>query len=314
MQKSPFRKFGHVCKETLSRFRKDRIMKLSASLAFYTVFALPALLMVIISLTGIFFGRDAASGAIFREINALVGNNVALQVQKAINNMSRSGRSGVAAILGGAILLLTASGIFSEIQDSINLIWGLRAKRKKGLRHIIMNRLGSFSLVLCLGFILLVSLILNGVIATFSSRLNTIFPGLNISFVQIADIVMQVIAITLLFMVIFLVLPDAKVKVKDVWLGALISTVLFLSGKSLLLWYISLSRSIRAYGAAGSVLLLFMWVYFSSIILYTGAEFTQIFAKTFHRGIQANRFAVWTETHVVEKKRKESPEPEHQAK
>ena len=285
---------------TFKGFRQDKVLKLSASLAYYTVFALPALALVLISVTGIFFGEDAMSGIIYKELHELIGKNAATQIQEAIKNTHLAGTSYAGTILGIITLLLSATGIFGEIQDSINRIWGLQAKPRRGLIKLLLNRIMSFSLILSLGFAMLVSLIINGILAALKEKLQVEFPGLNVNLLLLVDYAIQLITITYLFAIIFKILPDAKIKWRDVTIGALVTTLLFLIGKSLLAYFIARNASIEAYGAAGSIILILLWAYYSSAILYLGAEFTQVYAKKFGSDIQPNKYAVWVEIQTVE--------------
>ncbi len=285
---------------TFKGFRQDKVLKLSASLAYYTVFALPALALVLISVTGIFFGEDAMSGIIYKELHELIGKNAATQIQEAIKNTHLAGTSYAGTILGVITLLLSATGIFGEIQDSINRIWGLQAKPKRGIIKLLLNRIMSFSLILSLGFAMLVSLIINGILAALKEKLQVEFPGLNVNLLLLVDYAIQLITITYLFAIIFKILPDAKIKWRDVTIGALVTTLLFLVGKSLLAYFIARNASIEAYGAAGSIILILLWAYYSSAILYLGAEFTQVYAKKFGSDIQPNKYASWVEIQTVE--------------
>jgi len=284
-----------LLKETFVNFKSDRVLKLSAALAYYTIFSLPALFLIIISLTGIFFGEEATSGVVFEQLNGLIGPEAAAQVQSAIEQMHISGKSYIGTIVGGITLLLSAGGIFGEIQDSINLIWGLKAKPRRGIVKMLINRLISFSLVISLGFILLVSLLINGILAVIRSRLESWFPDMGVYVLFALDYVLQVITITTLFAVIFKVLPDAKIKFRDVLKGAVFTTILFLAGKVLITFFIGRNPVTEAYGAAGSVLVLLLWVYYSSVILYVGAEFTQAYAMRYGSKITPNKYAIWTE-------------------
>ncbi len=293
--------FG-LFKETFKNFREDKVLKHSASLAYYTIFALPALALVIISLTGVFFGEEAVQGVLYKELDGLIGKKAAIQIQEAIKNTHLSGKSYVGTFIGIATLLLSASGIFAQVQDTINLIWGLKTKPKRGFVKIVLNRLLSFSLVLSLGFAMLVSLIFSGILTALRDRLQVEFPWLNVNLLLAVDWVIQVCTITLLFAIIFKVLPDAKIKWRDVIVGALVTTFLFLIGKSLMGLYITRNSSIEAYGAAGSLILILLWAYYSSAILYFGAEFTQAYAMKYGSHIEPNKYAVWVETTTVEQK------------
>ncbi len=300
LKKQYLKSIWWVLVATFKGFRQDKVLKLSASLAYYTVFALPALALVLISVTEIFLGEDAMSGVLYKELDGLIGQNAALQIQEAIKNTHLAGTSVAGTILGVITLLLSATGIFGEIQDSINRIWGLRAKPKRGLLKLLLNRIMSFSLILSLGFAMLVSLIINGILAALKERLQVEFPSLNVNLLLFVDYAIQLITITLLFAIIFKMLPDAKIKWRDVSIGALVTTLLFLLGKGILGYFIARNASIEAYGAAGSIILILLWAYYSSAILYLGAEFTQVYAKKFGSDIQPNKYAVWVETQTVE--------------
>lgn len=297
---SPLYKIFRIIKDSYIGFRKDNVLKLSASLAYYTVFALPALALVLISLTGIFYGEEAASGVLYHELDGLIGKNAALQIQEAIEKRRLAGMSTIGTIIGAVMLLLSASGIFGEIQDSINKIWGLKAKPKKGFLTMLFNRVMSFSLVLGLGFAMLVSLVINGLIAALKDKLELQFPNVNVQLILILDYIIQVVIITYLFAIIFKMLPDARIKWRDVLVGALTTTILFLAGKFFLGFYLTRNTSIEAYGAAGSIVLIMLWAYYSSAILYFGAEFTQVYAKRFGSRIMPNKYATWVEVHTVE--------------
>ena len=199
-----FNKIGFLLKETFKGFIEDNGIKLSAALSYYTVFSLPPLLIIIISLSGIFFGADAVRGEIYGQINGLVGSDAALQIQETIKNVELSNSSTFAQTIGLIILLIGASGVFAEIQDSINYIWGIKAKPKRGLVKYLYNRLMSFSMIGSVGFLLLVGLIVNSLIDVLSKRLSFIFPEDSIFLFYIINTVVIFVIITLLFSIIFL--------------------------------------------------------------------------------------------------------------
>lgn len=203
-----------------------------------------------------------------------------------------------ATILGFVTLLIGASTIFAEIQDSINIIWGLRPKPHKGLIKIILNRLLSFSMIIVLGFLLLVSLILNALLTAFIDKLKSFFIEDIVKYFSIIDYALVFIIITLLFAAIFKVLPDAKIKFKDVIVGAMVTAGLFMLGRLLISYYMQNLTNISAYGAAGSIILILLWVYYTSIILYLGAVFTQVYVSKKGSKIEPYNYAV-----MVEKKR-----------
>jgi membrane protein len=282
---------GHLFKETFIGFIDHNDLKLSAALSYYTIFSLPPLLIIIISLSGIFFGADAVRGEIFGQINALVGNNDALQIQEALKNVKLSNNNLFLTIAGIVILLIGASGVFSEIQNSLNTIWGLKAKPKRGLIKFLYNRLMSFSMIGAVGFLLMVGLIINSLIDVLNNRLAIIFPHDYIALIYIGNLVLVFLITTLLFSIIFRSLPDGKIDFRDALIGASFTSFLFMVGKFAIGYYLGRYSIASLYGAAGSVIILLAWVYYSAIILYFGAEFTKVYAETHGHKIIPNSYA-----------------------
>lgn len=302
INKTLFKNSWKITKETFGEFDKDKVLKLSAALAYYTIFSLPSMLIVIIGLLSIFYGKDAIQGEIFSEISGFIGKDAAIQIQDILKNTTLHHDNVLTTIVGFATLLIAATGMFGEIQDSINSIWGLEAKPKKGFIKLLLNRLMSFSMVVVLGFILLVSLVLNALLEGLLHRLEHFFSENVINYFFILDYGIMIIVTTLLFASILKVLPDAKIEWRDVWVGSFATCILFLLGKFLIGYYLKHNSSITAYGAAGSMILILLWVYYSAIILYFGAEFTQVYVRFKKRKIQPNKYAVWVEKNTVEKK------------
>jgi membrane protein len=301
-----------VLKETFKGFSEHKITKLSGSLAYYTVFSMGPLLVMIISLCGLFLKKEAVEGEVFSVLQGFVGEDTASQLQEIIKNASLAGKSKIAAIVGGVTLLLGATTVFGEIQDSINSIWGLKAKPKKGWLKMLQNRLLSFSVIVSLGFLLLVSLTLSGVIEAISNRLRERFPDVTVVVFYIINLVITLIISAIIFAVIFKVLPDAKIRWRDVIAGALVTAVLFILGKFGISLYISQTQVGSTYGAAGSLVVLIVWIYYSSIILYLGAEFTKAYAVEYGDDIHPNDYAVTTKEITVETGKKTVQEKEQQ--
>ncbi|MEO6302659.1 MAG: YihY/virulence factor BrkB family protein [Bacteroidia bacterium] len=302
IKKQTFKDSWSILKDSFKEFNNDRVLKLSAALAYYTIFSLPSMLIVVIGLCSIFYGKDAVQGQIFSEISGFIGADAAAQVQDVLKKTTLHHDNFVATTVGLVTLLLAATGMFGEIQDSINSIWGLQTKPKKGLIKMLFNRLISFSMVVVLGFILLVSLVLNALLEGLLHRLEHYFSEKMISYLFIFDYGIMILVTTLLFASILKVLPDAKIIWKDVWVGAFVTSLLFLLGKFLIGYYLKHNNSISAYGAAGSMILILLWVYYSAIILYFGAEFTQVYVQHKKRKIEPNKYAIWVEKNIVEKK------------
>ena len=292
-QKLSIKGIWKLLKESITGFNNDKVFKLSGSLAYFTIFSIGPMLLVIIFFANIFYGREAIEGTIYGQIKGFVGPDAALQIQAIIKSASLSGKSKLTAIIGFATLLIGTTTVFAEIQDSINMIWNLKTKPEKGWIKMILNRLLSFSIVVGLAFLLLVSLIINGLLEALGDRLGHMFPQLTVMFLYIFNLILTFIVITLLFAIIFKVLPDAKIKWKDVLIGAIVTAVLFMLGKFGISYYIGSSNIGSSYGAAGSIIILLLWVYYSAIILYFGAEFTRAYAAHFGNRIYPSSYAVW---------------------
>lgn len=273
-------------------FSEDKVTKLSGALAYFTVFSFGPLLIIVIFLSGLFFGQEAAQGKVYDTLVGFLGADTASQLQKVITNAAISGKSTVAAVIGFVTLLIAATTVFAEIQDSINTIWGLKPKPKKGWLKMLKNRILSFSVIASLGFILVVSLAVTAIIDAFSKKLQQLFPDIAVIVFYIVNQLLTLCITTLIFGVVFKVLPDAKIRWKDVLAGALVTAVLFMLGKFAISFYISTTSVGSTYGAAGSLVVLLLWTYYSSIILYFGAEFTKAWSMKFGSPIHPTEYAV----------------------
>lgn len=290
----------HVWKDTFKGFSDNKVTKLSASLAYCTVFSMGPLLVVIISMCGLFLKREAVEGRVYTVLEDFVGQDTAIQLQQVIKNAAISGQSAVAIIIGIVTLFLGATAVFGEIQDSINGIWGLKAKPKKGLLKMLQNRILSFSIVVSLGFLLLVSLTVTSVVEVLGNRLKAYFPSMAFIIFYIINLLLIFGMSALIFATIFKVLPDAKIRWKDVFAGAIVTALLFLLGKFGISVYISQTKVGSTYGAAGSLVVLLVWIYYSSIILYIGAEFTKAYALKYGSAIYPNDYAVTIKEVTIE--------------
>ncbi|MFT3947270.1 MAG: YihY/virulence factor BrkB family protein [Agriterribacter sp.] len=260
-----------IIKKSFLAFLAERVFKLSAALSYYTLFSLPGLVIIVIWLGDIFYGRAAIEGSVYGEIADLVGRQAAVQIQDTIKNATLSTGNKLTTIVGIITLIIGATSVFGEIQDSINLIWRLKAKPRKGWVKLLVNRLLSFSIIITLGFLLLVSLIANGLMDAFIHRLTILFPETEVAAVYIANVVLTFAITSFLFGIIFKVLPDAKIRWRNVRVGAFTTAFLFMGGKFLISYYLGHSSMTSAYGAAGSVIVILLWVYYSALILYFGA-------------------------------------------
>jgi membrane protein len=274
-------------------FNNDNAFKLAASLSFSMVFSVGPLLIVVISLAGIFWGQQAVEGKIYLQIKDLVGNGAALQIQDIIRYIQQSQHTVAGAIVGGIVLVITATGVFTEIQGSMNYMWSIQAKPKKGWLYLLMSRLLSFSLIVAFGFIAMVSLIINSLMDLLSDYLKHYFHNLTVYFFYGINLILILAVIVLLFMIIFRLLPDAEIGWKDAFTGAVFTGLLFMLGKLLISVYLGRSNIGLMYGAAASVMVILTWVYYCSIILYFGGEFTKAYAIQYGGGIKPSENAVF---------------------
>ncbi len=300
MKKPDFKKIWKVLKDSFSGFSDDKVTKLSASLAYYTVFSMGPLLILIISLCGIFLGREAIEGQVYQQLEGFMGKDTAGQLQDIIKNAAISGKGPVALIIGAVTLLIGATTVFGEIQDSINTIWGLKPKPKRGWLKMLQNRFLSFSVIISLGFILLVSLAVTSLVDGLNNALMRRFSDISVIVFYIVNQLITLSVISFIFGVIFKVLPDAEIKWKDVMLGCVVTGVLFMIGKFGISFYISTSDVGSTFGAAGSLVVLLLWTYYSSLILYYGAEFTKAYAVNYGSPIHPSHYAVTTRQVEVE--------------
>lgn len=301
--KTFFKNLWVSLKEAFSAFNDDNALKLSASLSYYTVFSLSPMLIIIISLCGLFFGEEAVRGQIDEQIRGLVGQAAAVQIQELIKKAELTNQSGFAAVIGIGTLFVGATGVFAEIQDSINFIWSLKAKPKQSWLKYLINRLLSFSMIISIGFLLLVSLALNAVLGAMSGYLERFFSEGTVVLFYLLNQALVFAVISGLFAIIFKVLPDGYLRWKDAYFGAAFTAVLFMVGKYAIGAYLASSSVASTYGAAGSIVLILLWVYYTSAILYFGAEFTKVHAQRFGKKIVPKPHAV-----LVQKKEVERPQ------
>ena len=285
---------GRLLRLAALEFIGDDGLKLSASLSYYTLFSMAPMLIIIIAIGSIWLGKEAAAGYLYLQFEGLMGKLGAMQLQAMINNVRISADTPWETVVGLVTFLFGVTGVFVEIQDSINTIWSIKAKPKRGWVRFLVTRLVSFSMVVGIGFLLMVSLGLSAML----SVLNDWITANIISFPWLAYCISNFITMSvvmLLFAVIFKVLPDAQLEWRDTLIGSFFTAVLFLIGKYLINIYLGQSSTVSAYGAAGAVVLIIIWVYYSAIILFFGAEFTKVYANEYGGKIRPNKFAVFVE-------------------
>lgn len=288
-----------ILKEAIHGFIDDNAIKLSASLSYYTIFSLPPLLIIVIYFFGLFFGEEAVSGEIFWQINGWVGKQTAIDIQEIIKHVKLSQNNNFATIVGVTIFIIGASGVFHEMQSSIDFILGLKAKPKNGFLGFLKKRLLSFSMIGSFIFLLLVCLIINTLVDIINKNLISLLPKIKGLFYSV-NMCIVFIVIMFLFALIFKLLPDAKIKWKYTMAGSSCSTFLFMIGKFAITAYIGISDIASIYGAAGSVIIILIWVYYSAIILYFGAEIVKAYENYNNATIIPNDFSVKVKTIEIE--------------
>lgn len=279
-----------IIKLTVNKFLDDNVIKLGASLSYYTLFSIPPLFIIIISIAGIFFGEEAIRGELVNQIEDVVGSSAAHFIQSTLTNIKVWQHGSLAALISMGVLIFSASTVFAEIQSSINLIWGLRTKPNKSLIQFLKNRFISFLMILSLGAILISSLIINSVVNVIGYRLLSILELGQLNLLKQLNTLVVYLTITILFAVILKTLPDAKIRFRDAIVGAFFTSTLFMIGNFLISIYIPKSNINDIFGAAASVAILMTWVYYSAIILYFGAEFTKVYAETYGEKIIPNEY------------------------
>lgn len=269
--------FGYL-KQTFSRWNEDKALRLSAALAYYSVFSIAPLLVIVMGIAGLMLGHEAVTGQLQAGIKSYVGEQAAISVQAMVESASKPAHGIVATLVGFLTLLLGASGVFGELKDALNTIWEVKPKASIGILDMLHVKVLNFGMVLVVGFLLLVSLLLTTAIASLNHRLE---GALNLPPIVWTGItfITSFGVVTTLFALIFKVLPDAKIQWRDVWIGAVLTALLFEIGKTGLGWYLGRESTANAYGAAASVVLLLLWVYYASCILFFGAEFTRVYAE-----------------------------------
>lgn len=267
-----------LLRETYEEWNQDQAPRLSAALAYYTLFALAPLLVIVTAIAGFVFGQEASSGQLFGQIRGMVGDDGAAAIQSMVASANKPAQGTFAAVTGTFFLLLGAAGLFGELQSTLNTIWGVRAKPQGGILNLIRQRFFSFSMVLGTGFLLLVSLVISSVLAAFSTYLQNLVPGFDVIW-QIVNFVISFIITSVLFMLMYKVIPDVEVAWRDVAVGAIVTALLFSIGRFAIAYYLGRGTYSSSFGTAASLVIVLVWIYLSAQILFFGAEFTQVYAR-----------------------------------
>ncbi|MEA2571883.1 MAG: rane protein [Acidobacteriota bacterium] len=291
-----------ILKQTLSEFSADKVPRLGAALAYYTIFSIAPLLLIAISVAGLVFGREAVQGQLFIQLRGVLGPTAAEAVQEMVKNASKPASGVVATVVGVVTLILGASGVFGQLKDALNTIWDVEPKKVSGVIGFLKARFLSVAMVFGIAFLLLVSLILDAAVATVGKFAQDRLPG-GEALWQSVQLAFSFCVVTVLFAMIFRFLPDLKIEWRDVWLGATFTSLLFVIGKFALGLYLGKSAVGSSFGAAGSLVVLLLWVYYSAQILLFGAEFTQVYARA-HGSLKDE-----TAREEAAAKREETPAP-----
>lgn len=294
-----------LVKETFTDFSNSNPGVFAASLSYYTMLSLPSLLVLIISSAAPLLGEEAASNKLYAQIQGLVGSQSAEAIQGIVKNVNQTGGSLVATILSIVTLIISATTVLMTLQNALNYIWGVKVQAKsKWWLKTILDRVFSMAMVVSLGFLLAVSLLMDTVISAIQGYLENLLGETSVYLIWIANNLISLGIATVVFAMIFKILPDVKLRWKDVWAGAAFTTILFVIGKFLIGIYLGNSSLTDTYGAAGSIVVILIWVYYTSIIVLFGAECTQVYARRLGNGIIPSRYAVRIETQVVDKAEK----------
>jgi len=280
-----------MIRKTFGEWSSDKGSRLGAALSYYTVFSMAPLLLVIISIAGLAFGRAAAEGRMFGELSGLIGPQASQMVQSAVAKANTTKGGVIGTVIGVAVLLLGASGVVIELQDALNTVWKVTPKPNRGIWGVVRTRLLSLAMILSLGFLLLVSLAVSAVLAGLTGWLRGFLGNLAV-LGWFIDIIVTLGAISTLIALIYKILPDAEVAWRDVWVGAIATAILFVGGKYLISLYVGRASVGSAFGAAGSLAVLLVWIYYSSQIILLGAEFTRVYANQFGAKVRPSRQAI----------------------
>lgn len=299
-----------LLKESYIEWNNDNPWVMSAAMSYYAIFSLPGLLMIVVTVAGYFFGEEAVEGEIQAQIGNMIGEDAAASVESMIAKANNNENSAWAAVIGVATLIFGATGVFYQLQQALNRIWEVEAKKEEGIKKLVFDRISSFGIILIIGFLLLISLVLTAALSALSSWITQHISDYLIYVFYVLEFLVSYGIITLLFAMIYKMLPDVEIKWKTVWTGALVTAALFVIGKFALGIYFGNADPGSAYGAAGSLILILLWVSYSCLILFFGAEFTQVYANRYGHSITPSSHARRTASYIVKHQQKEKERPQ----
>ncbi len=292
-------------RKVFDKFIEDKCPKLGAAFSFYTLFSIAPVFVIAIFVAASIYGKEAARGEIISQIQDVIGYDAAQVIQTALKNAHYSNQSAIAIITGFIALVIGSTVVFVELQDSLNIIWKVKPKPGRNvIKGLLKDRAQSFAMVLATGFLLLLSLFVSAVIASINDYITYTFLNVPKIYLDIVNILVSLVMTFILFMMIFKFLPDVHIRWKHVWVGALVTAILFVLGKYLISLYLGSSNLSTTYGAAGSLVLFLLWIYYSAQIIFLGAEFTQVYANKYGEGIKPiSSFMKYEETGVFKRDR-----------
>lgn len=311
-----FKGIWGLLKTAASAWVKDNVPRLGASVSYYTIFALSPLFIICIFIASLWFSKAFVQTQLFDEVGSLLGKRAAQGLQSALSSAVPKSQGGLASIIAMVTLMVSSTGLFMELQAALNAIWGVEQKPGQGIWGFVRMRLLSFAMVVAIGFLLLVSLIVSAALAAVGKYFAALVPGLDVVW-MILNALISFMVITVLFAMIFKVLPDVKISWSDVWVGSVTTALLFTGGKTLLGLYLGRSSTVSAYGAAGSLVLVLLWVYYSAQILFFGAELTQVYANRYGSHLEPKPYAQWVQpgqSKLVPKPKPELADPKRDRK
>ena len=297
--------FFSLLKQAYFSWNRNEPYARSATIAYYTLFSLPSLLIIVVSIAGYFFKKEAVQGRITDEIGEFIGQDSAAAIETIVTNAALSDDSTWAIVVGIALLLFGATGVFFQLKIAMNNIWNVAAKKSNFLQ-LLLDRVISFGMVLVIGLLLLISMVISALLAILSDHINQFAPGITSFMVDAANFLISFLIVTTLFAAVFKLLPDIKIRWRITYLGAILTTILFLIGEKLLGFYFGSSEPASVYGGASSVVLLLLWVYYTCLILFFGAEFTVQYALYKNEKVVPNKYgepAIYQEMEKLEQKR-----------
>ncbi len=282
---------GRLFRVTFEEWWEKDPFRQSAVIAYYAIFSIPGLLVLVITIAGYFYGKEVASESILAQVSKVMGVDTAKQIQEILISVNKSKSSIWASIFGVVILLIGATGVFVELQKTLNHIWKVKVAAKTGILAILKARLFSFGLIMAIAFLLLISLVISSLLEAMSNWINFETSSFMADILKIINFVLSLGIISALFAMMFKILPDAKIKWKHVWLGSLVTGILFTLGQAVLAFYFGKAEPTSTYGAAGSIILILLWVSYSSMILFFGAEFTATYAHKYSGEVAPTKIA-----------------------